>query len=124
VGLLEAIPEGAILALADPFDRDGDGVSGRSNHGFDRALGRRAVGRFGWKAAKPTVASQIATAFLRDLGLTTPILASEEVPAIQEARRAAPSGSRSTLRFQGEAGSGEGSNASSWGDKLAVPCGD
>ena len=32
VGLLEAVPDDALLALADPDDADGDGVSGRVNH--------------------------------------------------------------------------------------------
>src|SRR5687768_11007969 len=31
VGLIEAIPEAAIVALADPDDSDGDGISGRPN---------------------------------------------------------------------------------------------
>ncbi|MBM4267476.1 MAG: hypothetical protein FJ144_12830, partial [Deltaproteobacteria bacterium] len=31
VGLVDAIPEEAILARADPDDRDGDGISGRAN---------------------------------------------------------------------------------------------
>ena len=44
LGLLEAISEQDILAGADPQDRDGDGISGRS------ATVDGAVGRFGWKA--------------------------------------------------------------------------
>ena len=50
VGLLEAVPDDASLALADPDDADGDGISGRAE---PRARpGRRAsvLGRFGWKA--------------------------------------------------------------------------
>ena len=38
-GLLEAIPENAILAQAAPEDADGDGVSGRANWVWDRRQG-------------------------------------------------------------------------------------
>ena len=31
LGLLEAIPAADILALADPQDHNGDGISGRAN---------------------------------------------------------------------------------------------
>src|SRR5947207_6113529 len=37
-GLLEAVPDAEILALADPFDRNGDGVSGRPNRTADGRL--------------------------------------------------------------------------------------
>jgi CxxC motif-containing protein (DUF1111 family) len=73
LGLLEAVPEEAILALADPDDRDGDGISGRPNYVRDVVSGRTVLGRFGWKANEPTVAQQTAGAFLGDMGITTPI---------------------------------------------------
>ena len=44
-GLLEAVPDAEILALADPLDRNGDGISGRPNRTADGRLGR-----FGRKA--------------------------------------------------------------------------
>lgn len=69
MGLLTRVPEAAILALADPDDRDGDGVSGRP-HRVEGPHGRR-LGRFGWKASEPTLATQSATAFALDLGLST-----------------------------------------------------
>lgn len=69
-GLLERVPEEAILALADPDDRDSDGVSGRA-HMVETADGPR-IGRFGWKAIHPTVTDQNAEAFLLDIGLSTP----------------------------------------------------
>ena len=71
-GLLEAVNEAEILALADPGDADGDGVSGRPNHVFDVATGRRVLGRFGWKANNPTLLQQVAAAYKEDLGVTTP----------------------------------------------------
>ena len=55
MGLLEAIPEGSILAQADPDDANGDGISGRPNYVWDITKGELALGRFGWKANQPTV---------------------------------------------------------------------
>ncbi|HQS10001.1 MAG: thiol oxidoreductase [Rhizobiales bacterium 24-66-13] len=72
-GLLERVPQAAILALEDPQDRNGDGVRGRA-HRLVGADGRETLGRFGWKAAQPTLSGQIAEAFHLDLGLSTPLL--------------------------------------------------
>ncbi len=66
-GLLDAVPESTILALADPEDADGDGVSGRANRFFD---GR--VGRFGRKALTPTLAEFAEGAFHFEQGVTVP----------------------------------------------------
>ena len=66
-GLLDAVPESTIVALADPEDRDGDGISGRVNRFFD---GR--VGRFGRKALTPTLAEFTEGAFHFEQGLTVP----------------------------------------------------
>src|SRR5690606_21773077 len=55
LGLLEAIPEVALLAHADPDDADGDGISGRVNRVWDLAQQREAIGRFGWKAGQPSL---------------------------------------------------------------------
>ena len=62
MGLLEAIPETDILALADPDDADGDGISGRPNMVWDVRNGNLTLGRFGWKANQPTVEQQTAGA--------------------------------------------------------------
>ena len=70
LGLLEAIPERALLERADPEDADGDGVSGRP-HMVSGAEGAARIGRFGWKAAHPTLLAQNAAAFSEDLGITT-----------------------------------------------------
>ncbi|MFN3401723.1 MAG: di-heme oxidoredictase family protein [Ferrovibrio sp.] len=71
LGLLEMIPEEALLANADPEDADGDGIAGKPNHVRSPAEGRAMIGRFGWKAGMPTVADQVADAFATDLGLST-----------------------------------------------------
>ncbi|MEX2409067.1 MAG: di-heme oxidoredictase family protein, partial [Rhodovibrionaceae bacterium] len=74
VGLLEAIPQEDILALADPEDSDGDGISGKPNFVWDDFAEAAALGRFGWKAGKPSVAQQAAHAFRGDIGISTPAL--------------------------------------------------
>ena len=66
-GLLDAVPDSAILALADPADRNHDGISGRPNRFVD---GR--IGRFGRKAFVPTLREFIAGAFPNEQGVTTP----------------------------------------------------
>ncbi|HKP61565.1 MAG TPA: di-heme oxidoredictase family protein [Polyangiales bacterium] len=66
MGLLEAIPEGAILARADAQDCDGDGISGRAQLVADPAQREQLrLGRFGWKAEKISVAHQVADALRR-----------------------------------------------------------
>lgn len=66
-GLLDAVPDATILALADPDDRDGDGISGRVHRLRDGRLGR-----FGRKANVSSLADFNEGAFLAELGLTTP----------------------------------------------------
>lgn len=92
LGLLEAIPEETIRALADPNDLDGDGISGRVNVVWDPEHGRPALGRFGWKANVPSVAVQVAGAFNGDLGITSGLFPREGCTAAQRACNAAPTG--------------------------------
>lgn len=63
--MLERIPAWAVLALADPDDRNNDGISGRV-----RLV--EGLGRFGLKATTPTLEDQIATAANVDMGLSSP----------------------------------------------------
>ena len=81
LGLLEAVPEETILALADPDDADNDGISGRPNWVWDAATNEMALGRFGWKANQPSLAQQTAAAFLGDMGITTPLFPAENCRA-------------------------------------------
>lgn len=71
LGLLAAIPEARLRALADPDDRDQNGISGRLNQVWDRANQSTRVGRFGWKAGEPSVLQQSMGAFAGDMGLTS-----------------------------------------------------
>lgn len=71
LGLLEAIPEVDVRALADPGDADGDGISGRANNVWDHLDQRYTLGRFGWKAGQPTLLQQSAGAYVEDMGITS-----------------------------------------------------
>lgn len=64
-GQIDGIDEAAILALADPDDADGDGISGRA-----RLVGDGRVGRFGWKAGIPSALDAAADEWLAQNGLT------------------------------------------------------
>ena len=92
LGLLEAVPEATLLDMADPDDADGDGISGRLNRVWDKARQETVVGRFGWKANQPSVAQQVAGAFLGDIGITSPLFPDENCTAAAVACRQATNG--------------------------------
>ena len=92
LGLLEAIPAARLEALADPDDRDGDGLSGRLQVAWDREQGTEAIGRFGWKAEQPTVLQQSAGAFSGDLGITSRIFPEDDCTEAEVACLASPDG--------------------------------
>ncbi len=94
LGLLEAIPEQAILTLADPDDRNGDGISGRPNRVWDAFAKTKKLGRFGWKANTPTVAHQTAGAANGDMGITSRPFPDEECMPAQKDCRTAPRGGK------------------------------
>jgi CxxC motif-containing protein (DUF1111 family) len=88
LGLLEAVPESAIIALADPDDANGDGISGRAHYVPDptNSLILR-LGKFTPKANQSTVLHQIAYAFNRDMGVASalfPVLDGESSPRPSE----------------------------------------
>ena len=88
VGLIEAIPASAILALADPDDADADGISGRANlvtppefvpssePGGGPGL---QLGRFGRKAQTSSLLQQTVDAYFQDIGITSDHLPVENV---------------------------------------------
>ena len=73
LGLLEAVPDAVIEALADPDDADGDGISGRPNRVWDARAGKSVIGRFGWKAGAPDLERQTAGAYAADMGISNPL---------------------------------------------------
>ncbi|MBO6825378.1 MAG: hypothetical protein JJ879_04200 [Sneathiella sp.] len=72
LGLLEAIHPADLMRLADPDDKDGDGISGRISWVGKANDQSRQIGRFGWKASTPSVRAQSADAFAGDIGISSP----------------------------------------------------
>jgi len=83
LGLLEAVPEETIVALADPDDANADGISGRPNFVTDARTGAKAIGRFGWKAGIASLREQAALAFVNDIGVTSPLYPKHRCGAMQ-----------------------------------------
>jgi CxxC motif-containing protein (DUF1111 family) len=81
-GLIEAIEDDTIRALADPDDRDRDGVSGRAAEIVDIASGRRRVGRFGWKAQQATLLAFGADAYRNEMGITNDLFPTEQAAGV------------------------------------------
>jgi len=73
LGLLEAVSEAAISALADPGDANQDGISGRVQTVIDPVTGQRRLGRFTHKGGRALLSHQIAGALNADMGVTTSI---------------------------------------------------
>lgn len=81
LGFIDAVPDAAILALTDPDDLDGDGISGRpnwivpKNYSSPRpnsiSQNGKYIGRFGKKAATYDLLQQTATAYNQDIGITS-----------------------------------------------------
>ncbi len=94
LGLLEAIPAADILALADPEDADGDGISGRPNVVWSAEFDQPMLGRFGHKALVPTIREQSAAALAADMGIATPLFPAPagDCTVAQADCRAAPHG--------------------------------
>ena len=93
VGLLEAVPDSRLTALADPDDVDRDGISGRV-HWRVASPGEASprTGRFGWKAAQASLSSQVSVALLEELGITTGARPAPELTSAQASARAHTSG--------------------------------
>jgi CxxC motif-containing protein (DUF1111 family) len=92
LGLLEAIPEDAILANAAAQAKDNNGINGRPNQVWDDALQKTVMGRFGWKAGQPNLNQQNVHAFSGDMGLTTSLRPFDDCTDAQTACKQAPNG--------------------------------
>ena len=71
-GLLDAVADATLLALADPDDSDGDGISGRVARDFSGN-----IGRFGRKALTPSLLEFNEGAFPTEQGVTDPAVPEE-----------------------------------------------
>ena len=99
LGLLEAVDDTTIFALADPDDRDGDGISGRASlidssdfiaeivslggllQGSERTrhvpVNGKYLGRFSRKARTINLLHQTVFAYSQDMGVTTDLVPRE-----------------------------------------------
>ena len=82
LGLLEAVPQSTIDALA-ARDKP-DGIKEHINYVWDPELRKTVPGRFGLKANHPTLREQIAIAFFNDIGLSSPLYPAQYCPEIQK----------------------------------------
>ncbi len=81
LGYLELVPDETLLALADPDDADGDGISGVAQYVdppdyFQPQPGSipidgRYIGRFGKKAGAIDLLQQVVNAYKNDMGITS-----------------------------------------------------
>lgn len=84
LGLLEAIPEETILALADPNDDVAPfGISGKAQLSTDPETNEIRLGRFGWKAATSSIKHQVAAALNTDMGVMTSVLTTPDCGSAQ-----------------------------------------
>ena len=100
LGYLEAVTDTALLALQDPDDADGDGISGRvqlvDETDVVAEIGRledvidgslppkisvdgKLIGRFGKKASTISLLHQTVSAYHEDMGITSDILLTDPV---------------------------------------------
>ena len=86
VGLLERVPESALRSLELAAKRTDQSAR------LSRLKGTAEVGRFGWQATEATVASQTASAFGREMGLTTSLVSEDDCGADAACRRASNGG--------------------------------
>jgi CxxC motif-containing protein (DUF1111 family) len=91
-GLVEAIADETLVALQDPEDRNGDGISGRAAIVVDLGTGDRRVGRFGWKAQHATLRTFSADAYRNEMGITNELFRDELAVGIssEQLRRCDP----------------------------------
>jgi CxxC motif-containing protein (DUF1111 family) len=85
LGLLEAVPEADIEAIAKAQEAAGAGIAGKANRVWDAARQRHVLGRFGLKANQPTVRQQIAGALAGDMGITSALAPEPNCPPVQRA---------------------------------------
>ena len=83
LGLLEQIPDDDIKKQAS--DSSNSDISGKFNWVMDPQTGKRALGRFGWKAGQTKLITQNQSAFNEDMGLTSNIRPHESCMPTQTA---------------------------------------
>lgn len=79
-GLVEAIPDAALLANRDAQPRNVRGVAHMVSAFEDPPMSPLRVGRFGWKAQVATILTFSADASLNEVGLTNRFITQENAP--------------------------------------------
>jgi CxxC motif-containing protein (DUF1111 family) len=79
-GLIEAIADEAIVAVAAEQAATADGPRGTVAWVTDIASGARRVGRFGWKAQHATLDSFAADAYRDEMGITNELFPEDNAP--------------------------------------------
>ncbi len=82
LGLLDAVPEETILAVAQRQKEQG--INGHANYVWDAINRRVALGRYGWKANQPSLKQQAAAAAIGDMGVSTNLFPDQNCPPVQE----------------------------------------
>jgi CxxC motif-containing protein (DUF1111 family) len=100
LGLLEAVPERTVRDWAAANRTHPDGVRGTVRGEIVHGQPFGKIGRFGWRAEQPTVFTQIASALINDMGLTTTLHPEKNCPPVQAACRAADSRPRPNVSDQ------------------------
>lgn len=95
MGLLESVPARHIVQAAKRAAREHrnearDGVRGAVS--WIATSNGPVIGRFGWQASEPTIATQTATAFAREMGLTTELIGDIDCGRHDDACLHAPNG--------------------------------
>jgi CxxC motif-containing protein (DUF1111 family) len=83
MGLIGLIAEHDIIALTDDSDSNLNGISGRANYVWDVEKNATALGRFGLKSNKPTLAMIVAGAFANDLGISNSLAPNQPCTELQ-----------------------------------------
>lgn len=80
LGLVEAVPDASLIALAQREARRTPASAGRVSRVTDLVTGKEAIGRFGWKGQNPNLLQFSADAYLNEMGVTTPLFPDENCP--------------------------------------------
>src|SRR5262245_15188049 len=80
LGLVDAVPDAELLALASQQASQRPETAGRPNMVIDITTGDVAVGKFGWKSQVPNLLQFSADAYLNEMGITTPMFPNENCP--------------------------------------------
>lgn len=90
IGLIELIPNEAILKNEDIDDTNNDGISGRANFVYSNITEKMELGKYTWKASVAFLKEQVAGAASNDMGITTSIFPNENCTEEQKECNDAP----------------------------------